>query len=252
MPNPMWKKTTLLVLSLAAILTTNGCAWQVNAPEAEEVEQEAPVQRQISTDGWDKILNAIEKNQSVENFGIKSEFLSTVNGTSHRAAIYGHVTLPDQAVLSENIDGRAYYLFQDENHTYWREEDVWQEKFQRVSIPNTWASLERMKELAPQKLYQLPDAILVSFPAEVFQFEANAVSIAGMPAPDNKALPARYTFYVDKATHYLKRIEIDYTDHLEGKGTVVGHALIDYFDFSDESSVKMTDELQKAVEKLKP
>lgn len=250
MRNRLLHKTSWLALGLTALLAATGCIWSTNAPEAAETQaDQAPVERKLSTEGWNKILEAIDKNKTAPHFGIKAEHFTNLRGLSHRSAIYGHISLPDMAVLSQNVDGRAYYLYQDEENTYWRAEDVWQKRDTRIGLPDTWESLDRLKQLTPQQVYQLPDVIIISFPAEVYQFEADAVDIAGIDAPKDKKLPARYTFYVDKKDRWLKRIEIEYTDHLEGAGSVSASARIDYFDFDDKkSAVKMPEQLEKFLE----
>jgi hypothetical protein len=241
------------VICLLFPLLLAGCGWQATAPKAEDTGTKAE-EKHVDPNGWSAILEAINKNQSVTRFGISGNLYVRERGLSHLSSIYGNVILPDQMVLSQTVDGRSYYIFQDGQSSYYREDGAWKAS-PRVQVPNVWASLKRLTAMRPPVVYRLKDQILVSSNTHVYQFEADAVPLAGFPVPQGTSVPTLYTFYIDEKTHELKKIELESISGVDDIGTMVTNASLQFFSLNDDSlKVEMPPELknQLKLEAKKP
>jgi hypothetical protein len=237
----------LLVMILAILsLGISGCGIRYTAPNAQEAPPKAE-EKHVDPNGWSAILDAINKNHTVTKFGMNGNLYVRERGRTHLSSIYGNVIMPDQIVMSQSVDGRSYYIFQDKQSSYYREDGAWRPST-RVQLPDIWASLERLTKMNPPTVYRLKDQILISSNTHVYQLEADAVPLAGFPVPEGKAVPTLYTFYIDTKTHYLMKIEMESVSGVDDVGTFVTNASIQFFSLNDDNlKVEMPPELKNQL-----
>ncbi|GAX92082.1 hypothetical protein [Effusibacillus lacus] len=256
---PAWVHPLTLSLALSLALLVGGCSPQITAPDSRDVQVEQK-EKQLDPDGWNKILEAVEASKKVTKFEINGKLETREQNRTHLATVYGYVNLPDRIDVSQKIDGRSYYLYQDADSSYFREEGVWR-KIDRVKLPDTWGGLERLGKLQPPTVYRFGDiSILTHNDTELYQFEADAVELAGLPAsqagtqagnqagqegnqagnqagqaatqagqlaaPQGKKIPSLYTIYIDKEHRYIRQIDIQSTSAVDDVGTVLSIASI--------------------------
>lgn len=256
--------TTLLATTLLA-----GCGLPIQAPALPQgisqangtVNPAGPAGESghLDASGWSQILTSIQKNSVIPQYSIKATLNTRGLKQTHTTAIYGNIGAPYSISMSERLDGQSYYFYQNASVTYFREQNVWRE-IGRVQIPNPWQNLSQLTSAPPQTVYRLPDTIIISFPAEVYQFQANGSLLAGIgagnwsagataPAGAASDMPSLYTFMIDKKSGLLKRIIIETTSSIEDVGTVTSTNTIDFFNL-DGKSVDLT-EPQGLLDQLK-
>lgn len=234
------RKLAALALALSFIL--GGCGPQLSAPDSKDI----PIEKREKTlvdYGWNKVVESVQKSQAITKYGISGTLDTREQNKFHRSAIYGNVVPPDQMDLSQQVDGRSYYLFQDKTSTFYREEGVWK-PIDRVTIPDVWSSLQRLTKIKPSQVYRLKDiSMFLPNDTELYQFEADAIDLLGAPAPQGKKLPSLYTIYIDTKTRYIREIDIKTTSAVDDVGTVVTDAAIKFF--SQSADTKAADSVLK-------
>lgn len=231
-----FRRAAVLALSLAALLTA--CSPQLTAPSSQDI----PIEREekfVAEDGWATILKSVDQSRTITRFGLQGTLETKERNQYHRSQVYGHIIAPDQIEMSQNVDGRSYYIYQDAKSAYYREEGVWR-PIDRIALPDTWGSLERLRHIQPPKeVYRFKDmSILTPNDTEVYQFEADAIRLAGMPGTQGKTLPSQYTVYIDKKTRYIRQIDIQSTGAVDDVGTVWSNATLRFFDI-DKPDLKI-------------
>ncbi|MFC4769486.1 hypothetical protein [Effusibacillus consociatus] len=240
-------RTAVLTLSLALLL--GGCGPLITAPDSRDIPIEKK-EKKLDENGWRTILEAVRVSKSITNFSVQADLRTREQNKYHESRVFGHVVLPDKIVMSQSVDGRSYYVYQDENITYYRKEDVWR-PVERIRLPDTWGSLERLSNAQLSKVYRQKDiSMLTPNDTEVYEFEADAVAVAGLPAPQGKSIPSRYTIYIDKKDRFIRQIDIVSTSAVDDVGTLFSEAAIKFFDIGT-TKVEMPAALEKHLKEQK-
>ncbi|BCJ87753.1 hypothetical protein [Effusibacillus dendaii] len=240
-------KRFIAALSLGLALLMSGCSLPLSAPNSTATPAK-PEEKTMDPDGWNQILDSVDKNQTVTDFGIQASLETFERNNKHAARLYGDIILPDQAVISQTIDNQSYYLYQDKKTAYYRELGVWRPT-ERVAIPNVWQSLLSLKKLPAPPVFRLPDlSLLTNKDTEVYQFEADAIRFADWLPTANKTIPSRYTIYVDKKTRYIRQIDIVSTSSVSDIGTMVSNASIKFFNLGNkQTKIEMPEGLKQQL-----
>ncbi|WP_018132933.1 hypothetical protein [Effusibacillus pohliae] len=240
-------QAVVLALPLAAAL--GGCSPQLSAPNSNEIPLEQK-EKKPAPDGWAKIVESVEKSRQISKFGISGTLETREQNRFHRSSVYGHVILPDQAEMSQSVDGRSYYIFQDKTSAYYREEGVWR-PISRLQLPDPWDSLQKLAKIQPPRVDRLEDMTFLKLnDTEVYQFEADAIDVAGLPVSQGKKMPSRYTIYIDKDTRFIRQIQILSTSEVDDIGTVVTTATIKFFDQNNKDvQISMPASLKEQLKK---
>lgn len=235
----------VLLIALLSV-SLSGCGLGITAPSNQDIPA-PPVEKRVDANGWSAILEAIDKSQSIDRFVMNGSVYTRERGLTHTTQVYGTVILPDQIVMSENVDGRSYYIFQDQRSSYYREDGAWRPS-DRITLPNPFASLKRLQTIHPSTVYRLKDQILISFNTHVYQFEADAVPLAGVPVTKGKSIPSLYTLYIDEKTGMISKIEMESVSAIDEVGSFVTNAAIQFSSVNDGTlKVEMPPELKNQL-----
>lgn len=236
-----WRRWILLSTLALAL---SGCSLSPTAPNAKDVPPVEEV-KTVDAQGWNTLMKAVEQSAQITRFGMSGTLYTQERGKTHRSAIYGNVILPDEIVMSQNVDGRSYYIYQDQTASYYRADGAWRPST-RVQLPNPWTSLERLKQLAPPTVYRLKDDPLLN--AKVYQFTADAVPLSGITDAQVRSLPTLYTFWIDQKTHYIRQIKLESTSSMDDVGTFVTYAAVQFFSINDENlKIEMPPDLKNQL-----